>query len=46
MTKTIDEKIDEVLGVTSMIPTSVFKPVPHPYTHPIRDIPDYSKVKK
>ena len=35
MTKTIDEKIDEVLGVTSMIPTSVFKPVPSARVKPI-----------
>ena len=35
MTKTIDEKIDEVLGVTSMIPTSVFKPVPSVRVKPI-----------
>tara|TARA_R110000824_G_scaffold261570_6_gene450220 strand:+ start:1145 stop:1438 length:294 start_codon:yes stop_codon:yes gene_type:complete len=25
---------------------SVFKPVPYPYTNPIRDIPAHSKVKK
>ena len=25
--------------------TEEFQPEPHPYTHPIRDLPDYSKVK-
>ena len=35
MPKTIDEKIDEVLGVTSMIPTSELKPMPSARVKPI-----------
>ena len=39
----LQSKIDQLIGKKEYIPT---ERTSYPYTHPIRDIPDHSKVKK